>query len=116
MKRSACSGSLVQHALGRHAELNAALQELIEKHAAGGAYQIAEAYAYCAETDLAFEWLERACTQRDPGTGMVRADPPLRSLSGDPRWQLFLEKMELSDRVHQAWQRYYRCDCAKRDQ
>jgi hypothetical protein len=65
--------------------------------AAGGAYQIAEACAYCAEIDLAFEWLERAYTQRDPGTGMVRADPLLRSLSGDPRWQLFLEKMGLSD-------------------
>jgi tetratricopeptide (TPR) repeat protein len=89
--------TLVQRARGRHAESDAALQELIEKHAAGGAYQIAEAYAYRGETDLAFEWLERAYTQRDPGTGMVRADPLLRSLSGDPRWRPFLNKMGLSD-------------------
>jgi tetratricopeptide (TPR) repeat protein len=88
--------TVVKHASGRHAESDAALHELIEKNAAGGAYQIARAYAYRGETDLAFEWLERAYTQRDPETGMVKADPLMRDLSGDPRWQPFLEKMGLA--------------------
>src|SRR5205085_7943594 len=81
--------TLLQHARGRHSESDALLHEMIEKSAAGAAYQIAEAYAYRGETNLAFEWLERAYTQRDPGTGMVKADPLMRSLAGDPRWQPF---------------------------
>ena len=88
--------TLLEHARGRRAESDAVLHELIEKNAAGGAYQIAEAYACRGEADLAFDWLERAYTQRDPGTGMVKADPLMRSLSGDPRWAPFLEKMGLA--------------------
>jgi hypothetical protein len=89
--------ALVQHARGRSAESDAALRELIDQNAAGGAKQIAEAYAYRGEADLAFEWLERAYAQRDPGTGMVKVAPRLRSLHGDPRWQPFLVKMGLAD-------------------
>ena len=88
--------TLLEHARGRRAESEALLHELIEKNAAGAAYQIAEAYAYRGEANLAFEWLERAYTQRDPGTGMVKADPLMRDLAGDPRWQPFLEKMGLA--------------------
>jgi tetratricopeptide (TPR) repeat protein len=89
--------TMVYHARGQRAESEAAMQELIEKNAAGGAFQIAEAYAYRGETDLAFEWLERAYVQRDPGIGMTKVAQPLRSLHGDPRWQPFLEKTRLAD-------------------
>ena len=89
--------TLVQHARRRPAESDAALQELIEKNAAGAAHQIAEAYAYRGETDLAFEWLERAYAQRDTGVAIMKVSPPLRNLHGDPRWQPFLEKMGLAD-------------------
>ena len=52
--------TLLEHARGRSAESDALLHEMIEKNAAGAAYQIAEAYAYRGEANLAFEWLERA--------------------------------------------------------
>jgi hypothetical protein len=71
------------------------MQELAEKAAASGAYQIAEGYAYLGKVDLAFEWLERSCTQRDPGTKEAKVDSLLRSLHSDPRWQPFLQKMGL---------------------
>jgi hypothetical protein len=48
------------------------------------------------ETDLAFEWLERAYVQRDPGLGMMNVSRPFRKLRGDPRWQPFIEKMGLA--------------------
>ncbi len=89
--------SLVQHARGRDAESRAAVEELIEKDAAGGAYQIAEAYAYRGEADLAFEWLERAYSQRDPGLIMLKPSLLLKNLYADPRWPPFLEKMGLAD-------------------
>ena len=91
--------SQVHHASGRSADSEAALRELIEKDAAGGAYQIALGYAYRGEMDPAFEWLERAYMQRDPGIGMTKVSQPLRSLHGDPRWQPFLEKTGLADRA-----------------
>jgi TolB-like protein/class 3 adenylate cyclase/tetratricopeptide (TPR) repeat protein len=88
--------SQVHHARGRSAESAAALQELIKKDAAGAAYQIALGYAYRGETELAFEWLERAYVQRDPGLGMMKISQPLRKMHDDPRWQPFIEKMGLA--------------------
>jgi hypothetical protein len=57
----------------------------------------AEAYAYRGEQTLAFGWLARACTQRDPGLAFVKADPLFRNLHDDDRWQTFLGKMGLGD-------------------
>jgi adenylate cyclase len=88
--------ALVQHARGQFAQSDAALRELSEKDPEGSAYQIAQGHAYCDRTDLAFDWLERAYTQRDPGTGVVKTDPLLHKLHGDSRWLPFLEKMGLA--------------------
>jgi TolB-like protein/class 3 adenylate cyclase/Tfp pilus assembly protein PilF len=86
----------LHHACGRPAESEAALQELIETDSAGAAYQIALGYAYRGEKELAFEWLERAYVQRDPGVGSMKLSPPFRFMYSDPRWQAFLEKMGLA--------------------
>jgi tetratricopeptide (TPR) repeat protein len=89
--------TLVQHARGLPAESHAALTELIDKDADGAAFQIAEAYAYRGETELAFEWLERAYMQRDGGLSMMKIEPLLHRLHDDPRWRPFLKKMGLAD-------------------
>ncbi len=86
--------TLAHHALGQKKESDAAL-EIAKKSADHSAYQIAEAYAYRGEADQAFEWLERAYAQRDPGCAFVKGDPLLKSLHGDPRWAPFLKKMRL---------------------
>jgi tetratricopeptide (TPR) repeat protein len=88
--------SLAQYALGRQKKSAAALRALIERYAHQGAVQIAELYAYRGEANLAFEWLERAYAQRDPGLIELKIDFLLRSLHADPRWELFLEKMKLA--------------------
>jgi TolB-like protein/class 3 adenylate cyclase/Tfp pilus assembly protein PilF len=93
--------TLVLHTRGLPAESHAALKELIAKDADGSACQIAEAYAYRGETELAFEWLERAYVQRDSGLSMMKTDPLLHRLHADPRWQSFLEKMGLADKPMQ---------------
>jgi tetratricopeptide (TPR) repeat protein len=87
--------ALVYHALGRKKEADAALGELLEKDQEGGAYQIAEVYAFRGETDKAFEWLELAYAQRDPGLSGVKGDPLLKKLEADPRHAAFLRKMRL---------------------
>jgi len=78
-------------------EADAALARLIESSADTAAYQIAEVYAYRGEKDRAFEWLERARRQRDPGLGTLRSDPFLANLQGDPRWNAFVRTMGLAD-------------------
>jgi tetratricopeptide (TPR) repeat protein len=86
---------LAYYALGREKESDAALSELIAKYHAGSAYQIAEVYAFRNQSDEAFEWLERAYTQRDGGLIITKVDPLLKSLHSDPRFAVFLKKLNL---------------------
>ncbi len=90
------ASAMIHHALGHAADSEAALQALIDGFGWTAAYQIAEAYAYRDEVDKAFEWLERAYAQRDPGTTYTATDVILRSLHSDPRWQPFLRRMGLA--------------------
>jgi TolB-like protein/class 3 adenylate cyclase/Tfp pilus assembly protein PilF len=87
--------AMIHHALEQAAESDAALKALIDGFAWTAAYQVAEVYAYRNEVDKAFEWLERAYAQRDPGVSYVAQDLLLRPLRADPRWQPFLRKMHL---------------------
>ena len=88
--------AMVCHVAGRDAEADAALRELTEKFADGGAFQIAEVYGTRGEPDAAFQWLERAYAERDGGLAEMKASPRLRSLHGDPRWRKFLIKVGFS--------------------
>jgi hypothetical protein len=85
--------ALAQYARGRLEESDAALRELIEKHA-DATYQIGEAYAFRGEVDAAFEWLER---DRANAFGEMMWDPLLRNLHSDPRWEPFLRTMGSAD-------------------
>jgi TolB-like protein/Flp pilus assembly protein TadD len=87
--------AMAEHSLGHARESQAALDDAIAKYAKGGAYQIAEVYAWRGEKDKAFEWLERALAQRDGGVAFMQTDPLVASLKGDARYQAFLEKMGL---------------------
>jgi hypothetical protein len=78
-------------------ESDAALNELIKNESELAAFQIAQTYAYRGDKDKAFEWLERARRQRDPGLGDLLKDPLLENLHSDPRWNAFLHTMGLAD-------------------
>ena len=82
---------------GGRAEADSALRELIANHADGLACQVAAVYATRGEPNLAFEWLERAYTQRDGGLTEMKSVPLFRPLHADPRWDAFLHKMGLAD-------------------
>ena len=87
--------AIAYHALGRKKESDAGLSELVTKYYAGGAYQIAEVYAFRNQSDEAFEWLDRAYTQRDGGLAETKVDPLLKSLHNDPRYAAFLKRLNL---------------------
>lgn len=78
-------------------EADAALAQLTKDFAETAAYQIAEVHAYRGDKDKAFEWLERARRQRDPGLASLRKDPLLTNIQDDPRWSAFLRTMGLAD-------------------
>ena len=84
---------IVFHALGRKAESDAALASLIEAHQSDAAYNIAYVLAYRGETDRAFEWLEKAVANRDPGLDDIAVDPLFARLRQDPRWQPLLRRL-----------------------
>jgi TolB-like protein/DNA-binding winged helix-turn-helix (wHTH) protein len=86
---------MTYYALGRKKESDAALSELVTKYHAGGAYQIAQVYAFRNQSDEAFEWLDRAYAQRDGGLIATKVDPLLKSLHNDPRFEAFLKKLNL---------------------
>ncbi|MBV9009604.1 MAG: hypothetical protein JO354_10650 [Verrucomicrobia bacterium] len=70
---------------------------MIAKNAETAAYQIADIYAYRNDRDKAFEWLERARRQHDPGLPVLRTDILMTNLHDDPRWDAFLRTMGLAD-------------------
>ncbi len=84
---------MAYHALGRAAESDAALAELIEKHEQGFAYDIAYVLAFRGEADRAFEWLDKAVQHRDPGLARVFMEPAFDNIHDDPRWLPLLESI-----------------------
>jgi tetratricopeptide (TPR) repeat protein len=85
----------VYHAMGRKAESDAALARYTKEHADDDAYDIAMVYAYRAEPDEAFAWLDRAYRQKDPTLYGIKGDPPFKNLEPDPRYKAFLHKINL---------------------
>jgi TolB-like protein/Flp pilus assembly protein TadD len=89
--------AMAYHALGRKPESDAALARIVREQADLLAFEIAEAYAFRGDVDSAFHWLERAYAQKDSGLIYIKGDLPLRKLEGDPRYKVFLEKMNLPE-------------------
>ena len=87
--------ALAYYALGRTEDSDKALKQLITTHQNDSAFQIGEIYAYRGEVDKAFEWLDRAYRQRDPGTPEMKTSPLMKSLLRDPRHAELLKKMRL---------------------
>jgi tetratricopeptide (TPR) repeat protein len=87
--------AMIRHAMGQPAESENALRALIDKFGWTAAFQVTEAYAWRNEVDKAFDWLERAYAQRDPGVVYAAVDVLLAPLHGDPRWPPFLRRLGL---------------------
>ena len=79
----------------RARDSNAALAQLIKGHQYSMPYQIAEICAYRGQSDKAFDWLNRAYEQYDPGLRSLKVDPLLEGLRKHPRYSDLLKKMRL---------------------
>ena len=83
--------------MGRHGESDSALAALERGFADRKAYEIASIHACRGEADAAFAWLHRAYQQRKGSLGPLKADPLLRRLRDDPRFDALLRKAKLSE-------------------
>jgi TolB-like protein/Tfp pilus assembly protein PilF len=84
---------MAYHALGRKADSDVALKELIAKDAADSAYNIAYVYAFRGDADKAFEWLDKAVEYGDGGLPGIVTEALFERIHADPRWLPFLSKI-----------------------
>ncbi len=90
--------AMAYSALGRQAESDAALAELIEDWERDGSYNIAYVLAFRGEPDQAFAWLDKAVEYNDPGLSEILVENTFAPIHDDPRWLAFLEKIGRSPR------------------
>ena len=84
--------SLGYFATHRLPEAQAALKTQLA-NVRGSQFQAAETYGFFGDTDKAFEWLDRAVAEHDPGILWLRRDPLLTRLEGDPRYGALLKRV-----------------------
>jgi hypothetical protein len=82
-------------ALGRKSDSDAALDQLVGNKVFHDSMDIAEVYAFRGELDDAFEWLDRAYSEKVPNLRYVKGDPLFKKLENDPRYTALLKKMNL---------------------
>ncbi len=87
--------AMAQHDAGEEAASLESLKKLKERFGNSYAYQIAAVHAWRGETELAFDWLDRARRQRDASLMYMKFDPLLRKLHDDPRYAAWLKAMKL---------------------
>jgi serine/threonine-protein kinase len=78
---------------GNRAASDAALKRAQVVYGDSSHYQYAEVHAQRGETDESFASLDRAWSFRDPGLAIMKTDPLVRPIRGDPRFAALLAKM-----------------------
>jgi TolB-like protein/Flp pilus assembly protein TadD len=89
--------AMAYFAAGRKSESDTALAEAIRHNGTSWPSEIARVYAFRGEKNRAFEWLDRAFDLRDEDLYIIKGDPLLKNLEGDPRYKAFLRKMNLPE-------------------
>ena len=87
--------SIVIFASGDLLKANNLLDQLISDWGDSAWPNIASVYAYRGENDEAFEWLELAFDNKDGALLEILNYPEFENLWGDPRWNLFINKLGL---------------------
>jgi len=87
--------TIIHAVVGNISKSDEFLNLLADEYTDGNAYQIAEVYSMRNENDGAFEWLERAVKEKDPGVTHAKVNPRFRPLRNDPRWPKFVSDIGL---------------------
>jgi TolB-like protein/Tfp pilus assembly protein PilF len=82
---------------GKKGQAQKVLQELkaAPKRQFGDAFALARIHAALDEKDQAFEWLQKACDERNPNVIWLKVDPTMDNVRSDPRFAQVLKDMGL---------------------
>jgi predicted metal-dependent enzyme (double-stranded beta helix superfamily) len=82
---------------GKKSEAQQILRELtkLSEDRYGVAHSVARIHAALREKDQAFEWLQKACMERDPQVIWLNVDPTFESLRSDSQFGQLLQDMGL---------------------
>ena len=79
---------------GDRSEARSTLERIERKHDSGvSLMRLARAHTALGETDAAIAWLQRAYQERDPDVTIMKYDPDLAPLAGDPRFQQLVQSV-----------------------
>jgi tetratricopeptide (TPR) repeat protein len=87
--------ALAYHALGRHADADAALKSLRGQYETRYPVEIAEVLTFRGETDRAFEALGEAFSVGDPALNELKTDNYFTPLHADARYAALLKRLNL---------------------
>jgi len=89
----------VYYTMGLRAESDQAMRQLEAEAAAEDPYEVAEGRAYRGEFEEALKWLERTEARKnvDVVVAAVKGDPAFAQYTEDPRYRVWLRKMNLPD-------------------
>ena len=88
--------AMALYSLGRHAESDAALADLLEKSVDREPALMAHVYAWKGDKDAAFEWLDKANESEGQEFKRFVFHPIYRNLHDDPRWDALRERAGMS--------------------
>ena len=91
--------AFVHHLAGDETATREVLTRLLDQYesAVGMAYAIARAYGSLGQTDSAFEWLEKAFSDKEWPATWITVDPLAAGLRSDPRYESYVERLNLPD-------------------
>jgi tetratricopeptide (TPR) repeat protein len=85
--------ALALQALGRQAQFEQTLEELIQRWGDKWPSEVAHVYAMSGDADAAFAWLDKAVAQNEDGLDHQFLAPFFVNLHDDPRWAVFLQRV-----------------------
>ena len=88
------ANSIAHTALGQKREADADLARM-KIDIKGNAYYVGQIYAFRGDKPAAFEWLDKACAERQSGCERIKMDRFLRGLRDDARYRALLAKVNL---------------------
>jgi tetratricopeptide (TPR) repeat protein len=82
---------------GNRVEAQRVLAELkdLSQHRYISSYGVATIYAALGEIDQAFQWLEKACDERNTELVFLKVDPKLDPLRDDPRFDELVRRVRI---------------------
>lgn len=89
--------TLAFDALGHRSKADRALAVLENDFPDSRAWSIGSIYSCRQQPDLAFSWFDRAYRQRDGQLALIRADPCVGKIEGDPRYKALRQKLNLPE-------------------